>query len=137
MLLLSDGFLPSFLEELVGRAFAEVGAERHGHCFGVDKAVGKLEVLAHARGVHFEASDGFGGAIEGAGGEANEFGKRFPLGMPVAESAFVLLGHRAQDRGSEKGNALCSREDRSTGYGVAFLWHCRRPASACGGGLRK
>src|SRR5579883_2696902 len=119
----------------MGGVFSQVRTEGHGDGFGVDQAVGKVEVLAHAGGVDFKARDGFRGAMQGSGGEADQFWQRLPFGVPVTKAAFVLLSHGPEDGGGKGGNALGGCEDGSTGDRVAFLRHGGGTAATLPGGL--
>lgn len=75
--------------------------------------------------------------MESAAGKADEFGKRFPFGMPPAEATLLFLNHCAKECANQAGNAIGSGENYGAGYRIALLRHGGGAAAARGGRLEE
>jgi len=72
--------------------------------------------------------------MEGARGEADDFGNGGPFGVPRAEAALVCLRLRREDGGEETWDAICRSENGGARDGILFVGHGGGAAAA--GGMR-
>ncbi|MCY1519544.1 hypothetical protein D9M68_542980 [compost metagenome] len=107
----------------MGGVAADALGQGDAHRLGQHQAAGQVEVLAHARSVHFQAGDDQQRLLQRAGGQAAEFGQGFPFGMPETEAALVLLGHGGEHGGDQARRAGGGADQHGGAHRVALVRH--------------
>lgn len=132
---LLDGAAAALLHQVMGGFAAKATGQGDAHRLGEHQAVGQAEVAAHPSGIHFQAFEQADRLSQRAGNQATEFRQGFPLGVPEAEAALVLLRHRREQGRDQPRRTGGGGDQHRAAHRVALVRHGRGTATPGAGRL--
>lgn len=137
MALFGHRTLAALLQQVMGTVAPQALGQDNTDRFGQHQALGEVEVAAHARGIHLHALGDHLGLAQGAGDQATDLRQGFPLSVPQAQAALVLLGHGGEQRRDQPWHAGGGADQHRRPHRVALVRHGRGTTLAWRGRLEQ
>ncbi|MNV24222.1 hypothetical protein D3C71_1152770 [compost metagenome] len=115
-------FAAAFEQMVCGIAADPLG-EDDAHRFGEHQALGQIEVVRHAPGIHFQSLGDQQRLLQAARHQAANLRQGFPLGMPQSETALVFLGHGAEQCREQTGYTRRRADQHRRAHRIALVRH--------------